>query len=438
MTRYARRKSSNRLPLLIGGGILLTALVVVAVVLIVTNRRGNETAGNGSGAGGGSASNPAKVTLDNFRRVKPGIDLAEVEGILGGSEISSEKDLQAAHHAAFGEGGGEVEAAWARMTGATIWRTWEGKTLRVWVGFVSNKDGQPRAAYSVALERANGKYTPYPGFTTFEGRTDLDKRAEQRKKEKSLRDDPKWVRGAKARELLVGEWRDIQGDGYIIHPGGRLQWYDPLRYALAPERDSTYRVIDDTHVEIVTPSPFSDRPGHLTPFEFLVNQGELVLLEDRPQPAIPVRGPYYRMPAAPGNAAHTNLIVPLLAEIKSPDGAKRQSAFYRLKRLGKGAVTALPTLIELLASPDDRTASGAADAIGAMRELGAPAAKALVANLGDPNTNRSAAALQALGMIGPAARDALPALRELVKKTTDAQVRSQAEIAIRIIETGKP
>jgi hypothetical protein len=39
------------------------------------------------------ALDPAKVTLENFQRVKAGMDLGEVESVLGGGNPSSENDM---------------------------------------------------------------------------------------------------------------------------------------------------------------------------------------------------------------------------------------------------------------------------------------------------------------------------------------------------------
>jgi hypothetical protein len=433
----AAKSSGTKITAIIVGSLLLVALVGLVVVLIV--RKGGKD-------GDAPAVDRAKVTVDNFKSVKPGMDLAEVEGILGGSSSSSENDMREAFRKAFGDIEAGFEAAFAQAGEGTTWRRWEGKSFRVWVAFAETKDG-PRAAFSTALEQISGGYARVDGFVTFGGWSDLDKLSADRKKEAAVRDDKKWVGGAQARDLLVGEWRDQPMNGYVFAPGGKLTEHNA--FAMHGGQSPTYRIVDDRYLEIVTPSVFAPQPGHPPPpafvntqpttrrYEYLVNRDELALIDASPQPIFGLRE-YYRMPAQAGSAGDTKLVAPMVADLRGTDALKQQSALFKLKQLGKGAPTALPALVELLRGPDANLSSQAADVIGEMKEVGAPAVPALVEQLRDPNSRRALPAVLALGRIGPAAKEALPTLREVAKKTKDGQTRNEAEAAIRVIGGGKP
>jgi hypothetical protein len=423
--RQPARRRASRLPLVIGGGVLLV-VVVVAVVLIV--RKGND--------GSTAPTDPAKVTLDNFRRVKTGMDLAEVEGILGGSASSSENDMRRAFAKALGEMQAAMETGWSRFSGAATWRRWEGKNLRVWVVFSKTDDGPPLAAYSTALEESGGKATPHNGIQTFLGNTDLAKANEQRKKEQALRDDPKWVRGAQARELLLGDWREPSVSGYLFHRDGKLTTFQQYETDIQG-KDTTFRVLDDSHVEIVPPSMHPNLRTFPQKYEFRINPDELVLFETGTNPIIPIRGPYYRVPAPPGKPGYDKVIAPMLAAIKGGGEEKRYTMFREYKRLGKSGAPGLPVMLELALGADARAAGEAMDAIGWMREGGVPAVPTLVQLARGPDAKKATSATYALGHIGPAARDALPALRELLSKP-DSPTRDALNYAIERIEGKKP
>jgi hypothetical protein len=405
---------------------VLLVVVVVAVVLIA--RKGND--------GSTAPADPAKVTLDNFRRVQVGMDLAEVEGILGGGVSSSENDMRRAFARALGEMNAAVETGWSRFSGAATWRRWDGKNLRVWVVFAKARDdGPPLAAYSTALEESGGKAKPHSGIQTFLGNTDLAEANEKRKKEQALRDDPKWVRGPQVRELLFGDWRQPSVSGYLFHRDGKLTTFQQYETHVQGS-DTTYRVLDDSHVEFVPPRMHPDLPTIPQKYEFRINPDELVLFETGTNPIIPVRGPYYRVPAPPGKPGYDKVLAPMLAAIKGGGEEKRYTMFREYKRLGPSGAPGLPVMLELARGADDRAAREAMDAIGCMRAAGAPAVPTLVALARGADVKRATSAIYALAHIGPAASGALPVLRELLSKP-DSPNRDALTYAVEHIEGKK-
>jgi hypothetical protein len=422
----ARRGRRSKGPLLVGAGVLL-AVVVVAVMLIA--RKG--------GDGATAPADPAKVTLENFRRVQVGMDLAEVEGILGGSESSSENDMRRAYAKALGEVHAAMETGWSRFSGAATWRRWEGKNLRVWVVFAkAREDGPPLAAFSTALDESGGKATPHSGIQSFLGNTDLAEANARRKQEQALRDDPKWVRGPQARELILGDWREPSVSGYLFHRDGKLTTFKQYETHIYGS-ETTFRVLDDTHVEIVPPRMHPDLPTIPQKYEFRINPDELVLFETGTNPIIPIRGPYYRVPAPPGKPGYDKVIGPMLATIRGADRDRAFTMFREYKRLGKSGAPGLPVMLELALGADDRAAREAMDAIGWMREAGAPAVPTLIQVARGADAKKATSAVYGLAHIGPAARDALPALRPLLTTATDGSLRTALTYAIERIEGKK-
>ena len=268
------------------------------------------------------------------------------------------------------------------------------------------------------------------------GNTDLAKENEQRKKEQTIRDDPKWVRGPQARELLFGDWRLPSVSGYLFHRDGKLTTFQQYESDIQG-KDTTFRVLDDSHVEIVPPSMHPNLRTSPQKYEFLVNQDELVLLDDSPHPIFPVRGPYYRVPAQPGKPGYEKVIAPLLAEVKSSDRGKASTAFREYQRLGKSGAPGLPVLLELARGPDADVADKAIFVIGMLGDAATPAIPALIELLRDANEKKVGAAVYALGYIGPPAKDALPTLRALLAKNPEWRTRDSLTNAVERIEGKK-
>jgi HEAT repeat protein len=108
-------------------------------------------------------------------------------------------------------------------------------------------------------------------------------------------------------------------------------------------------------------------------------------------------------------------VVPLaIKALKDPNATRRERALQVLARLGADAAPAAPELAEVIktGTPQHKTeALYVVAAIGAKAD--ATAVAAAVAALGDADPQVKMAAEYAVGKIGPAAKDALPALRQL-------------------------
>ena len=426
----AKKSSGTKFAAIIVGGVLLLGVagLVIALVFRKSDKDGDTA----------PPTDQAKVTLENFQRVKPGMDVAEVEGVLGSGKSSSESDMRSALSAGLGEMAAAVETGWARFGAGGEWRRWDGTNFRVWVAFGKTKQGQ-RAAYSTALAQDGNKYKLHPGFMTWAQNSNLDELNAQRKKTDAVRDDPKWVRGAKARELLVGDWRKADLDGYVFDGTGKLTSYS-LFNSSTDGKVTTYRILDDDHVELMPPQLHPNLPSRPRKTEFRVNQDELVLLSVDPSSIAKVSGPYYRIPVEPGRPGHTHILAPLTANLTSGVWEKQFQGFRGVRRLGKSGVAVLPTLIELVRDTNENVASESISVIAGLREDGAPAVPALLEQLRKPNTKRGLTAVFTLGMIGPSAKDALPTLKSILansKEFSEYRLRDAATESIARIEGRK-
>ncbi len=442
----SKRKPAASSGLVIGaiviGSVFLIAIVGAAVVLIVRN----------SGKDGDSRPiDSAKVTSANFFSLKPGMTLAEIENILGGSRSSSADELRSALRQA-GYDETELESAMgsqpALLGEITAWRRWEGQDLRVWVAFVQAKDEQ-RAAFSTSLTPFRGGYKRELGFIITNAQ-EVDKASENRKQEDSLRNDAKWLRGAQASQWLIGEWRDEKANGYLFAPSGNL--VELNIFEQMPGRGLTFRILDDRYVEIITPSPFAPMPGHppppsfvnLTPttqrYEYFVNQDELALIDVSKQTimgAPTLYRTFYRLPVRSGSVGETQLLASILADLKGDNVQKRDEAFEKLRRMAKGLAVALPELVDLLNSPNSHLMELAGFIIGDMKENAGPAVPTLIGLLRSSNGKQATTAAQTLGSIGPAARDALPVLRLAGNQFNNLELQAAALRAIDSIENRK-
>jgi HEAT repeat protein len=118
---------------------------------------------------------------------------------------------------------------------------------------------------------------------------------------------------------------------------------------------------------------------------------------------------------------------PLIAELKARPHA---GLIGPLVRAGEPAV---PSLIVLLGHDDARVRRLSAEVLGAMRGKAAAAVPALTkAALGDPDQSVRDRARRSLGNIGPAAKDAAPALAQVVEREEygDAYVALHQLVAI--------
>lgn len=128
--------------------------------------------------------------------------------------------------------------------------------------------------------------------------------------------------------------------------------------------------------------------------------------------------------------------VPALARaLSDPDPEVRDLAAIALRSMGPKASQAVPELVQALSDPIDYVRAPAADALGAMGAKAGVAVGPLAAKLLTKDEGFVLASVAyALGDIGPAAKDALPALQQVL---TQRRVGSAAAEAILKIE-GKP
>src|SRR5262245_26914506 len=126
----------------------------------------------------------------------------------------------------------------------------------------------------------------------------------------------------------------------------------------------------------------------------------------------------------------TSAVVTALADaLKDPDAGVRRAAASSLGAIGPEAVDAIP---RLAATTKDRDPSVRNATIEALGRIGSPAAvPILVQALKDPRTD--SLAVRALGNMGPAARGAIPALREFQSQNGPSQ-SGEVETAIKAID----
>ena len=127
--------------------------------------------------------------------------------------------------------------------------------------------------------------------------------------------------------------------------------------------------------------------------------------------------------------AATKAVVAALADaLKDPDREVRRAAANSLGALGPAAVDAIPSLAATTTDVDPSVRNATIDSLG---RIGSPAAvPVLVQALKDPET--ASLAVRALGSVGPAARGAIPALREF--QSQNGTSHSEVEAAIKAIE----
>jgi len=151
--------------------------------------------------------------------------------------------------------------------------------------------------------------------------------------------------------------------------------------------------------------------------------------------------------------------------LQSPDEKVQRAAVVTFKSLGAAAVDAVPELRKLLASDQPRVRQHAAETLGnigpeakaalpeliglfkednqtlrvvsvrAVSQLGKEAVEPLTRVLGDAHEQARLSAVEALALMGPAARPALPALRKLETNEPGAAVREAAKKLIEKLQT---
>ncbi|WP_218079948.1 HEAT repeat domain-containing protein [Anthocerotibacter panamensis] len=122
----------------------------------------------------------------------------------------------------------------------------------------------------------------------------------------------------------------------------------------------------------------------------------------------------------------------LTLALKDPDLGVRNTAAGALGRFGAKAASAVPALAELIhKEPEQYVREGVADALG---NLGVAAVPALIDALVDKRPGVRTRAALALGAIGPAAKEAIPALMKAEQMDPVATMRGFASVALKQIK----
>ena len=141
--------------------------------------------------------------------------------------------------------------------------------------------------------------------------------------------------------------------------------------------------------------------------------------------------------ALPHVAADAEKIVPPLTDmLNDEEWTVRREAAQALGNLGETAIAAVPVLFKLLDSDDDKDA-----ARNALREIDAADERAvpvLINGLRDGDRRKKYYAVFLLQKAGPAAADALPALRQARKDSDSRRFDGMLDRAIRDIEKSLP
>jgi HEAT repeat protein len=126
----------------------------------------------------------------------------------------------------------------------------------------------------------------------------------------------------------------------------------------------------------------------------------------------------------------TRAVVTALADaLEDPDGQIRRAAASSLGAIGPDAADAIPALAATTMDPDPSVRNATIEALG---RIGSPAAvPVLVQALKDARTG--SLAVRALGNMGPAARGAIPALREF-QSQNGPDHSGEVEAAIKAID----
>jgi HEAT repeat protein len=136
-----------------------------------------------------------------------------------------------------------------------------------------------------------------------------------------------------------------------------------------------------------------------------------------------------------GRHALSEAVPALVKALTDPEPQVRDLASIALGSMGSKASDAVPALVRSLNDPVDYVRASAADALGAMGASAGAAVGPLAAKLLTKDQGFVLGSIAyALGDIGPAAKDALPALQQVLMQR---RVESAAAEAILKIE-GKP
>jgi hypothetical protein len=406
---------------LIVGGIALLAVIVIVIVVAVR-----------------SGKDAAKITLDNFEKIKPGQTVEEVESILGRGNASSEGELEAAFTSAFDSIRGTIELSVAQDSAAERWHVWRGDDLTIFVGFGRGESGAYRVAYASWLKKAGNSYESEVAIRLGRGDANLDEVARKRQAEKTILDDPKWKKGDQVARLIVGEWRDATLQCWRFHANGAFEHFPEIA---APK--GTYRIAGPQKIDLVHGDfpDFNNRGPTSHPYTLLVGDDEMMLVREFGAAQSYMQGPFYRMRPEGGGLGQTKILDPLIKQLKSKVPEERQAALITMvPSLGPAAAPLAPALIDMLKTGDQETQRAA---LAVMAELGPQCGRVLptlIALLRDAKFKETHAAIcEALAKMGPLARGALPVLNDVLSQANvGSEVYAMSWDAINKIQGSPP
>jgi hypothetical protein len=120
--------------------------------------------------------------------------------------------------------------------------------------------------------------------------------------------------------------------------------------------------------------------------------------------------------------------------LRSPEAKIRAAAARIVEVMGRGGKSTRDYLVAALDDDDRWVRFAAIDALGSLAGDAAPATNRLAKLAGSHDFTSQRHALDALGRIGPAARDALPALQTIGAEDIDPMIRSRAKLAAKQID----
>jgi hypothetical protein len=131
-------------------------------------------------------------------------------------------------------------------------------------------------------------------------------------------------------------------------------------------------------------------------------------------------------------AADAKVVEGLMVALGDQDARIRGLSALALKAIGPKAAAAVIKLSEALDDPVESVRISVADALGAIGPAAAPAAHALARRIVDANEGRFVfrESMLALGKIGPNAKDALPELRVVERRTGPESLAAQTILLI--------
>lgn len=398
--RRKRRKKSMKLPLILGGAFVLIAVIVLIIVF------------------SSSGKDAAKITVENFERVKPGQTIEEVEKILGSGSGCSEGELQGAFSQAFEPLRGGIELAVAQMTGAERFYSWRGNDLTIFVGFARSESGVERVAYSTFLRKNGGVYEVKQGVRLAQGMDNLDEVARKRHAENKVIEDPKWKKGEQQlARLVVGEWCNSDFQCGRFYANGTYETVGGFgNLGVNGVAKGTYRIAGPQKIDIFyTDFPdFNNRGPTSHLFTLLIADEELMLVKEFGGAESYKQGPYYRIRPDGGGLGKTKVLDPILKMLKSKTPGERDLALFMLPQIGPTAGPMAPALLDMLKKGDFEAQETALKVMATFGSECRRVLPTLIAMLRDAkHKNIHEPICEALSKMGPAARDALPALQEV-------------------------